>query len=74
MIFGDEWFGLTVPQKIKCFMVTFHCRLKWGSRDLIAQGSGTLISSLGEFRVLEEELKDPSEPGEEHSAGKISEK
>lgn len=45
-----------------------------GGRDLIAQGDGALFSNLGEFRTLEEELKDPSEPGEELSAGELSEK
>lgn len=74
MIFRDEWFELTVPQKIKCFVVTFHCRLEWGSADLIVQGDGTLISNLREFRTLEEELKDPSDPGEELRAGERIEK
>ena len=55
-------------------MVTFHCRLEWGSADLIVQGDGTLISNLREFRTLEEELKDPSDPGEELRAGERIEK
>lgn len=74
MVFGDEWFALTIPQKIQCLVITFSCRLEWGSRALFAQGDGTLISNLGKFRTLGEGLKDPSEPGEELSAGEINEK